>query len=95
MSKPAINGYTKVTSAEYREHEHPLLAKRVVQIGSNQQYRAEWDNSELLYEGYAANGLGADESGWLLRKYTYTNGEVTLIQTVVGTWDDRASETYG
>lgn len=92
----AIKGSTRCTVAEEREHEIPLMAKRVVEIPSNMQTRFEYnaDGTEK-YVGYGARGLASSNDGWLIYKFTYNaNAQPTLIQTAYDAWDDRATASY-
>lgn len=85
----------KTSPAEEREHEIPLMAKRITEIPSNLQNRFEYNgDGTVLYAGYGARGLATSVTGWLIRKYTYSGGNVTVVQTAYDSWDNRVSATY-
>lgn len=92
-----LTGQTKVSDAEYREHESLLSAKRMTEIPTNLQMMAAYSSTDGLpdYVGYAPKGLTAGTNGWLLQKYTYdASRQCTVRQIAYGNWTNRASETY-
>lgn len=60
------------------------------------QRRSAYDGSNnLIYLGYAEQGVASSEAKWTIYKFTYSSGLETLKQTAVNAvWDDRASLTY-
>lgn len=78
------------------EHQGDILAKRVMDIGTNQQTRIEYDaNNNPWYIGIGAKGLASSAIGWLIQKFTWdANQNVTLIQTAYGAWDNRQNLVY-
>lgn len=89
-----LEGATKVSSAEAREHEGAIFAKRVTEIPSNLQMRVEYTSGQPLYTGYAPKGVASSTGGWLLQKFTYSSGQVTLRQIAYDSWDNRATASY-
>jgi len=90
-------GHVRSSNIEQLEYEKNLWAKRVTDIPSNQQMRAEYSGEDLIYLGFAAAGLSSAASGWLLQKYTYdASGKVTAreIANDFYAWASRASVTY-
>lgn len=71
---------------------------RVGDFGSNYQKRLDYDvrtDDNPVYVGYGASGLATTDDGWLINQLTYDGSDrVTLVQSAIGTWDDRASLTY-
>ena len=91
-----IQGSLKSTVAEDREHDVPIMAKRIVEVPSNLQARWAYDsNSMVEYAGYAAKGVSESTNGWLLQKFTYN---ATLLATkreiAYDSWDNYASASY-
>lgn len=93
-----LNGQTKVSDAEAREHELALFAKRFTEIPSNMQMLADYDvrtDGQPIYLGFAPRGLAEGADGWLLQKFTYDGSEqCTSRKIAYGDWTNRASETY-
>lgn len=90
-----IYGLVRSTEAESREFDPALDAKRITEIPSNLQMRAEYASGNLVYCGFAEKGLGISASGWLIQKYTYdASAQVTLRQISYDSWDDRSLTTY-
>ncbi len=62
---------------------------------STLQNRFEYNaDSTVLYAGYAVKGETQSNSMWTIHKFTYVNQQVTLKQTAVGSWSERANLTY-
>ena len=84
--------------AEVLEHEEAVYAKRIVEVPSNMQFRADYDGQTdglPKYTGYAAKGLGEGTTGWLLKEFTYdANRQCTKILIAYGTWTARATASY-
>ena len=64
-------------------------------------YRFDYDGSNnLLYKGRALPGSASSDAAWAIQKYTYTGGNLTLIQWANGDnalnkiWDNRAALSY-
>lgn len=91
-----LHGNHSVSAAEHREHQQALFAKRIIDVGTDQQLRVEYDGDQNpIYVGLGARGLAASATGWLVSKYTFdVNNNPTLRQTATGAWDDRATLTY-
>lgn len=91
-------GQTKVSAAEAKEHEDLLLAKRIVEIPSNLQMRADYgsrSDSQPEHLGFAARGTASSDTSWLLHKFTYDgSNRVTLRQIAYDSWDNIATATY-
>lgn len=63
--------------------------------------RLENDGSGLpLFHGFARPGTATSAAGWRIKKFTYTNSVVTLIQWADGNgdfdnvWNDRSGLSY-
>lgn len=93
MSNDNLYGNRSVTAAENREHSNTLLAKRVTDVGSDQQIHLDESVSGTTYIGRGAKGLATSADGWLVKKMVETDTTLT-IQSAIGAWDDRASLTY-
>lgn len=95
-----LNGQTRVSDAEGREHEGLLLAKRITEIPSNNQLRVVWalgtgGNQVAAYVGFGPRGLSAASTGWMVQKFTYdANDNPTLRQIAYGIFNNYASLTY-
>ena len=90
-------GHVRATNIEQNEYEKELWAKRITDIPTNMQMRAEYNLGNLIYLGYAAHGVSTATSGWLLQKYTYdASGNVTIreISTDCFAWANRATVVY-
>lgn len=98
MANTVLNGSLKVSAAEEREHELLLLAKRVVEIPSNSQIRADYDgrtDGQPVYLGCGAKGLASSATGWIIQKFTYDgDNQFTLRQSAYDSWDNRTGATY-
>lgn len=58
----------------------------------NRAYNA---SKQTEYVGFAVRGTANGDSKWTIRKYTYTDNQVTSERVAVEVaWDNRASETY-
>jgi hypothetical protein len=91
-----LQGNIPASEAEHREHQSPLFAKRVTDVGSDVQKRIDYGSgTNPLYVGYGAKGLASSVTGWLISAITYdANSNPTLIQSAVGIWDNRDSLAY-
>jgi hypothetical protein len=87
-------GINRNRGTEWREHQNRVLAKRVIDVGSDQQLMFEFSGDDLIYLGRGALGLATGTTGWLIQKYTWSDGKPTSRQTAIGAWDNRASLTY-
>lgn len=87
-----LTGQTRSTDAENREHEADMYAKRVMDMPSNQQLRVAYDgDNNPIYVGVAPSGLESSSGGWMISKFTWSSGNMTLRQTGYGAWDNRAT----
>lgn len=59
-----------------------------------QQMRMEYIGGNLTYTGYAERGIASSATSWLLQKFTYTAGDLTLRQIAYDSWDNRATASY-
>jgi hypothetical protein len=51
----------------------------------------DWASGELDYYGVNASASAADgDTSWVIYKFTYSGGNMTKIQSKVGTWTARA-----
>jgi len=90
-----IYGLVRASEAESREFDPALDAKRVTDIPSNQQMRAEYSGNDLIYLGFADKGISSATSGWLLHKYTYdASGKAISRQISYDSWKDKAITIY-
>ena len=91
-------GQHKVSAAEKREHEDRLLAKRMVEIPTNLQMRADYTghtDSQPLYLGFASRSSAEGDNVWLLQKFTYdVSNRVTKREIAYGNWTNRAAESF-
>lgn len=89
---------SKSTQVEANEYEPLIYAKRVTEIPSNMQLRADYDSQtdgKPKFLGFGPRGLASSSTGWLLQQFTYdASRQVTLRQVAYNTWDNRASATY-
>lgn len=74
------------------EHDHRVVAKRVIGVESDLQLRVD-DLGTTLYVGQGARGLALSADGWLLTKYTIGDTTVSSM-TAIDTWNNRASASY-
>ena len=63
--------------------------------------RLDYDgNHNVIYAGVAEPGTAASAAGWAIQRYTYTAGDLTLVEWAGGTrrmgsiWDNRAGLAY-
>lgn len=93
-----LTGQHKVSDAEAREHEDDILAKRITEIPTNLQMRADYDGQTdglPKYLGFGTRGLASSTTGWLLQQFTYDGSrQCTLRQIAYDSWDNRAAATY-
>jgi hypothetical protein len=90
-------GHVRASNIEQNEYETELWAKRVMDVPSNMQMRAEYSAGNLIYLGYAAHGITTAASGWLLQKYTYdASGNATMREIAADcfSWGSRATVVY-
>lgn len=89
---------SKMSTAEEREHEPLLYAKRTTEVPSTLQMRVDYDvrtDSLPVYLAYAANGIATSSVYWLVYKFTYdVSNRCTLRQSAFGAWDNRSSLSY-
>ena len=78
----------------YAADDITLRAQKTHTVPGKYQLRVEYSGSNPIYIGYAPKGLVSSSDGWFIRKLTWSGSTVTLIQTSVGIWDNRASLTY-
>ena len=65
-------------------------------IGLNLMYSYalyEFDvGDNLIYRGYHyTHGAATSDANWHIWKYSYTDGNLTSVERLVGAWDNRAS----
>lgn len=87
-------GVNRDHGTELREHQTALSAKRVIDVGSDQQLLFEFDGEDLIYLGRGAKGLATSDDGWLIQFYIWDSGKPLSRQSGIGAWDDRASIIY-
>lgn len=91
-------GQHKVSAAEAQENENLLSAKRVTEIPTNMQMRADYGASTdglPNYMGYAPKGMAEGTDGWLLQYFVYDGNRQCTSRTIAyGNWTNRASESY-
>jgi len=91
----SVTGNTRTTSAENKEHDGNLHAKRVTDAPAKFQERWDWTSGSLDYHGYADMGVDEGTSSWFLEKWTWVSGNPTKKQLKInGSWTNRASESY-
>lgn len=89
------SGAVKNSDSENREHEPQLWAKRIIEIPSDQVQRFEYNaDGTVKYAAYGPRGLGAGDTGWLIHKFTYSSGAVTLRESAYDSWDNRVTASY-
>ncbi len=89
-------GSVKNSTAERREHEANVLAKRMVEIPSNLKMRIIYnDDNTRFIDGYAPRDLGEGEEGWLLRRFTYDSRKIVAREIAYGNWSNASGATYG
>jgi hypothetical protein len=88
-------GSTRVSVAEEREHEVPLMAKRIVEVPSDMQARWVYDGSNnCIYAAYAARGLAESAQGWLLHKYTWVGTNCTKREIAYDSYQNYLIASY-
>ncbi len=64
-------------------------------VGSTNQNCFDYDGSgNIIYSAEGAKGLAEGSDGWLVTKYTWTDGKITKSQTAIGSWTGRVSLSY-
>ena len=85
----------EVISLVYNEG---TTALRVTDVGTNVQKIIDYDvrvDDNPVYVGYGDRGIATSSALWLINKITYDgSARVTLVQSAVGVWTNRASLTY-
>lgn len=86
---------TKDTSQYINNKEHDALfeAKRVTDVGSDDQTIIDESVTGTTYIGRAGRGVATSASGWLLTKIV-ESGTDTTITHAIDTWVNRAGATY-
>ena len=88
-------GAIKPSSIERQTYEGQMDAIRTVVLPNNQQMRVEYDiDGNPIYVGITASGVASSGTGWVISKYTWSSGNMTLKQVAEGTWDGRAALSY-
>jgi len=60
------------------------------------EMRFEYSSGDLIYLGtHMTQGVATSEDGWIVKKVTYSSGDIVRIETLIGIWDDRASLGWG
>ena len=91
----SVHGQVKPSSIENSIYDPDINATRNVEVPSNLQQRVAYNASnQAEYVGFGARGLASSDTGWLIQKFTYSSGLVTLRQIAYDSWDNRASATY-
>jgi hypothetical protein len=76
-----------------KEHDALFLAKRVTDVGSDQQNLIDIASSTLIYTGLGGRGLATTADGWLLEKIDMSANPYVITHSI-GAWDDRTTLTY-
>lgn len=76
--------------------ERSALNSRTITEGmGDRQKRFEYNaDGTVLYAGEAPRSFASSDNYWIIQKFTYSGGNVTLIQTAFDTWDNRATASY-
>lgn len=95
MQNNELYGERGSTSAEKREHQYSMYAKRITDIGSDQRIKLDYvdrTDDNPTYVGRGAKGLATSSDGWLVHKITYdsSNRIIDLVSNT-GSWDNRVS----
>jgi len=87
-------GQTKPSFVESAVYEQAVQSLRQIQVPLNWQERHEYSGGNPTYSGYAPRGVATSTAGWLLFKYTWSSGNMTVKQVAYDSWDNRASASY-
>lgn len=91
--------YTQLNPTEIAKHEHNEAenAKNVFVVNPSEGSTAylqkfAYNGTDLEYIGKNVNVDALDsDTNWKISKLTYTSGDITLIETRTGAWEDRAT----
>ena len=90
-----LTGNTHPSSAEHAEHDLDVIAKRLVEIPSNLKMRVIYNSDRTVdIDGYAPRGLDEGTSGWLLRKFSYSNQQIVSRTIAYGAWSLASTYTF-
>lgn len=91
-----MTGQVKPSAIEVASFDDQVHAIRSIPMPLKMQERHEYDGSgQITYSGYAKPGIDTSDSYWMIFKYTWSDGNVTVKQVATGVaWDDRATVTY-
>jgi hypothetical protein len=57
--------------------------------------RLDYDGTKITYKGIANKGSLPDTPTWKINRYSYNgNNQIILIESAIGSWDDRTSLNY-
>jgi hypothetical protein len=73
-----------------KEHDSLFKAKRVTDVGSDNQILIDEATAGTTYVGSGARGLATATTGWLLTKIVEA-GTDTTIQHAIDAWTNRSS----
>jgi hypothetical protein len=72
-----LSGATKPTSVEFETFDPTLSASRTTSIPNGMIMRLTYTGDLPEYIGYAPEGLGEGDNGWLIHKFTYSGDNLT------------------
>jgi len=76
-----------------KEHDSLFFAKRITDVGSDQQSIIFAKSANITYIGLGARGLATSADGWLVTKIDESS-DPTTIKHAIGILDNKSSLTY-
>jgi len=88
-------GLIDSTKIERDEHDELFNAKRITDVGNDQDVNLDYDvrtDDNAVYVGIGARGLADSAGGWLIFKLAYDiSNRLTSKKSAVGIWNNRGS----
>ncbi len=76
-----------------------LAADALIHAMSNIQWKDQrfaYSGNNLVYIGFhTSHNAATSDSGWYVWKQTYSGGNLTRRELLIGPWDDRATLGWG
>jgi len=70
-----------------KEHDSLFLAKRITDVGSDDQTIIDKSVTNTTYIGRAGRGVATSDTGWILTKIV-KSGTTTTITHAIDAWDN-------
>jgi len=88
MSQPITKDTSQYT--DNKEHDSLFFAKRITDVGSDNQLLVDEAVAGTTYTGSAGRGTATSAGGWVLTKIV-ESGTDTTITHAIDSWDNHAT----